>query len=162
MIYLISAMEKIDARLIIIGSGELQESLMRESARLRMQNKIHFIGHVSKDELPIYYSIADVFVLPSINGGEAFGLVQLEAMAFGIPIVNTDLSTGVTFVSLHNDTGLTVPPRDSIALANAINKILNDKELRGQFSKNCRARVKLFSLDKMLSEVAKVYKSLME
>lgn len=160
--YLISAMQKIDARLLIIGSGEQKEYLMRKSEKLKLQNKIHFMGKVHSEELPTYYSIADVFVLPSINGGEAFGLVQLEAMAFGVPVVNTNLPTGVTFVSPHNYTGLTVPPRNPIALANAINKILDDDELRQRFSENCRNRVQLFSLDRMLRSMNKVYEANLE
>jgi glycosyltransferase involved in cell wall biosynthesis len=160
--YLIDAMQKVNSKLIIIGSGELKEHLKEESTKLGVKNKIHFVGQVPEDELPIYYSIADVFVLPSINGGEAFGLVQLEAMAFGIPVVNTNLPTGVTFVSPHNETGLTVPPRNSIALANAINTILEDDALRLHFSENARLRVKLFSLERMLSETYKVYVNVME
>jgi len=160
--YLIEAMQKINATLIIIGGGELKEHLKEETAKFGVKNKIHFAGQVPENELPTHYSIADVFVLPSINGGEAFGLVQLEAMAFGVPVVNTNLPTGVTFVSPHNETGLTVPPRNSIALANAINTILEDDALRQRFSENARRRVKLFSLDRMLSETYKVYVDVME
>lgn len=160
--YLLEAMQKINARLIIIGSGDLKESLEEKSSLLGMRNKVHFMGQVSEDELPTYYSIADVFVLPSITAGETFGIVQLEAMALGIPVVNTNLPTGVTFVSPNNETGLTVPPRDSFALANAINKILQDDELRQRLSENGKMRIKLFSLDRMLNETRKVYEKLME
>lgn len=160
--YLINAMQKIDARLIIIGSGELREYLQEESEKLSLQNKIHFAGIISDKDLPAYYSIADVFVLPSITSGETFGLVQLEAMAYGVPIVNTDLPTGITFVSPHNVTGLTVPPCDSIALANAVNRILQDDELRKHFSDNGLLRVKHFSLDKMLNEICQVYEDLIK
>jgi len=155
--YLIDAMQEIEATLILIGDGELKEKLIKKSSHLGINDKIHFVGRVSEDELPVYYSIADVFVLPSISGGETFAVVQLEAMAFGVPVVNTSLLTGVTFVSPHNETGLTVPPRDSSALAEAINKILKDDALRLRFSDNARKRARLFSLDRMLIETRKLY-----
>ncbi len=150
-------MQEIEATLILIGDGELKEKLIKKSSHLGINDKIHFVGRVSEDELPVYYSIADVFVLPSISGGETFAVVQLEAMAFGVPVVNTSLLTGVTFVSPHNETGLTVPPRDSSALAEAINKILKDDALRLRFSDNARKRARLFSLDRMLIETRKLY-----
>ena len=160
--YLINSMQDINAILVIIGEGELKEQLKEEAIKLGVSNKIQFLGQMPDEELPVYYSIADVFVLPSINGGEAFGLVQLEAMAFGIPVINTDLPTGVPFVSLHNETGLTVPPRNSVALAKAINTILEDDLLRQRFSENARRRVMQFSMDEILNQTYKVYAEVME
>ena len=160
--FLITAMQIINAKLIIVGEGLLDKHLEKRSSEMSLENKVRFVGHVSGDELQIYYSIADVFVLPSITGGETFALVQLEAMAFGVPVVNTNLATGVTFVSPHNETGLTVPPRDSVALANAINTILENDKLRQRFSENALERVKLFSLERMLRETHKVYQDVMD
>jgi len=155
--YLIAAMQRVNAKLVIVGEGEYKNELKQKVNKLRLANKVTFAGKVPDEELPSYYSMADVFVLPSIYGAEAFGIVQLEAMAYGVPIVNTNLPTGVTFVSPHNETGLTVPPRDSKALANAINTILEDDSLRQRLSRNARDRAKLFSLDRMLEEVYNLY-----
>lgn len=158
--FLISAMQAVNAKLIIVGGGDLYKHLEKRTAEMGVKSKIRFMGYISGDELQIYYSIADVFVLPSIT--ETFGLVQLEAMAFGIPIVNTEQPSGVTFVSLHNETGITVPPRDSVALANAINTILENDALRQHFSEKALERVKLFSLERMLRETHKVYQDVMD
>lgn len=158
--YLINAMLKINARLIIVGSGELKEHLEKESIKIGTNHKINFIGRATEDELKTYFSIADVFVFPSVTGGETFGLVQLEAMAYGVPVINTDLPTGVTFVSQNNLTGITVPPRDSNALANAINNILQNDEMRQRFSENCKMRVQLFSMERMVVDMQKVYEDL--
>lgn len=160
--YLLEAMQEVDATLILVGDGELKEKLMEESSRLGINDKIRFAGRASEDELPVYYSMADVFALPSVGGGETFAVVQLEAMAFGVPVVNTSLLTGVTFVSPHNETGLTVPPRDSSALAEAINKILQDDALRQRLSENARKRASFFSLDRMLIETEKLYAELIK
>ena len=76
-----------------------------------------FAGNVSNDELPAYYHASDVFVLPSVAESETFGLVQIEAMASGVPVVSTNLPTGVPWVNQDGVTGLVVPPRDPRALA---------------------------------------------
>jgi len=101
-------------------------------------------------------------VLPSVEPTEAFGLVQLEAMAYGKPVINTLLPTGVPFVSIDGKTGLTVEPRNSKALSDAINKLLSDDELRKKFGIQARNRVvENFTVDKMNEKILKVYQELM-
>lgn len=159
--YLLEAMREVKAKLLIVGDGKLRQQLERKAESLGVDRKVVFLGRVSDEELKYCYQICDVFVLPSVEPSEAFGLVQLEAMAYGKPVVNTNLPTGVPFVSRHGETGLTVPPRDSRALAKAINKILSDKELAKKFSENARKRVQEFSKEKMLQRVYEIYCELM-
>lgn len=160
--YLLEAMREVKAKLLIIGDGKLRQQLEKKAKSLKVEEKVVFLGRVSDEELKYCYQICDVFVLPSVEPTEAFGLVQLEAMAYGKPVVNTNLPTGVPFVSKHGETGLTVPPRDSKALAQAINKILNDKELAKKFSENARKRVQEFSKEKMLQRIYEIYCELMD
>jgi glycosyltransferase involved in cell wall biosynthesis len=137
--YLIKGMRNVEAALLIVGEGPLRASL-EELARLQgVADRVHFLGEV-KDIAPHYHA-ADVFVLPSIARSEAFGIVQLEAMSCGTPVVNTSLDTGVPFVSLHGVTGLTVPPADSDALAGAINVLLDRPQLRASMGAAARHRV---------------------
>jgi rhamnosyl/mannosyltransferase len=160
--YLIEAMQEVEAKLLIAGEGGLREDLERKAKSLGVEHKIVFVGKVSDDELKYCYQICDLFVLPSVESSEAFGIVQMEAMAYGKPVVNTNLPTGVPYVSVDGETGITVPPRDSKALANAINKILNDNELATEFSKNALKRVKeKFSREKMLESIYSIYEDLM-
>lgn len=139
--YLVQAMKDIEGHLLIVGEGPLRESLEREARLNGVQDRITFLGHVCDEDLVDYYHAVDVFVLPSILRSEAFGIVQLEAMACGRPVVNTQLDSGVPFVSLHEETGLTVPPRDPLALAAAINRLLTDTSLCAQYGAAAQRRV---------------------
>ena len=159
--YLIKAMEGVNAKLLIIGEGYLKENLKKLLNKLRMENKIYFLGRVSNSEIVAYYYACDIFVLPSVEKTEAFGLVQLEAMACGKSVVNTNHPTGVPYVSLDRITGLTVPPKDSEALAKAINILLNDESLRKKYGENGRKRVeKEFTVKIMIKKVLNLYQGL--
>lgn len=137
--YLVAAMPKINAHLIISGDG-VQEIELKSLIKLyNLEDKVSIIKPVA--DLRPYYEACDIFVLPSCANSEAFGLVQMEAMAFNKPVVNTNLPTGVKEVSLDQISGLTVPPKDPDSLAQAINKILGDPELKKGFGDKARSRV---------------------
>jgi rhamnosyl/mannosyltransferase len=110
--YLIEAMEELPARLLVVGSGPMEGEWKRLTESLDLQDKVVFLGEVEDAGLPALYRGCDVFVLPASERSEAFGLVQVEAMMSGKPVVSTELGTGTSFVNLHNETGLVVPPRD--------------------------------------------------
>jgi rhamnosyl/mannosyltransferase len=161
--YLIEAMQDIEARLLIVGEGELREVLEEKAKSLGVRQKIVLLGKVSDEKKKYCYHVCDLFVLPSVEPSEAFGIVQMEAMAYGKPVVNTNLPTGVPYVSVDGETGITVPPRDAKALAEAINRILNDKELAAKFSDNALKRVReKFSREKMLESIYSIYGDLVK
>jgi len=150
--YLIEAMRNIDARLLIVGDGPLRGALERRIVECGVSDRVEMLGEVQNDELAPYYLASDVFVLPSIARSEAFGIVQLEAMSFGLPVVNTNLDSGVPFVSRHGETGLTVAPRDPQALANALNLLLARGELRVRFGAAALRRVKAEFTAELMAE----------
>lgn len=161
--YLLEAMQDVSANLVIIGNGELREELEEKAKRLGISERTFFLGFSSDEELRYWYHRADVFALPSVEPSEAFALVQAEAMAAGTPVVNTNLPTGVPFVSLHNETGLTVEPRKSQQLAEALNTILNNPSLAASFGEKAKERAKsLFSVEQMLQSTLSLYKELIE
>ena len=128
--------------LFIAGTGQLEDSLRRYADTHGLSDKVHFLGFLPDDELRQAYADCDIFVLPSVVKSEAFGIVQLEAMVYGKPVINTSLPSGVPHVSLHGVTGLTVPPSSPKALAAAINKPAEDKPLREKLGRNAAIRVK--------------------
>jgi len=159
--YLIRAMKDVRGRLLIIGDGPLRAKLRDLAAQSKISDKICFAGIVP-DDLSPYYHAADVFVLASIARSEAFGIVQIEAMASGLPVVNTQLDSGVPFVSLHGQTGLTVPPADSESLAKAINRLLDDEALRRSLGNAARLRARQeFSLEAMVNRTMALYSTVM-
>jgi rhamnosyl/mannosyltransferase len=158
--HLISAMAHVDASLFIIGTGPLKANLTSLASNLRVSEKVTFLEHV--ENVHPYHHAADLFVLPSVARSEAFGIVQLEAMAAGKPVINTKLESGVPFVSQHGLTGLTVPPRDSWALAEAMNCLLNNEDLRRQYGASARRRAMgEFSLEMMIGRTMTVYRTIL-
>ncbi len=156
--HLVDAMRKIDGHLLIVGEGHLREELESRARANQVSHKITFLGEIHNNDIVPYYHAADVFALASIARSEAFGIVQLEAMASGKPVVNTNLDSGVPCVSLHGLTGLTVPPSDPLALAGAVNKLLDDSELRGAYGQAARARVnEEFNQAVMLERILELY-----
>jgi glycosyltransferase involved in cell wall biosynthesis len=156
--YLLHSMVKIDASLLLIGTGPLLESLKELIVVLGLAGKVHLLEHV-RDVSP-YYKAACLLALPSISRAEAFGMVQVEAMAAGIPVVNTDIQSGVPEVSLNGVTGITIAPGDSAALSNAIEELLGNAAVRRSYGRAGEIRARdYFSSARMAEEVLRVYAS---
>ncbi|MFL6285981.1 MAG: glycosyltransferase [Pyrinomonadaceae bacterium] len=158
--HLVRAMKNLDAHLLIVGEGPLRGALEREALREGVSDRVTLLGRV-EDVVP-YYHAADVFALSSVARSEAFGIVQLEAMACRKPVVNTALDSGVTFVSVDGVTGLTVPPGDSESLAAALNRLLEDSALRALYGRAARLRVEReFDLEVMGRRTLRLYDEVM-
>lgn len=147
------------AELTIIGEGKLKEELIRKSELMGLSKKVHFLGKVDNERLIKAYEECDILILPSVAKSEAFGLVQIEAMSFGKPVINTNLASGVPHVSLDSITGLTVPPNDVQALAHAMKWMIEHEDERVEMGRKARTRVKdFFQIDMMLNEIYEIYK----
>lgn len=147
-----------NARLIMVGNGPLLEELEKFTERHGLEKKVEFLGNISEEELQEQYKTCDVFVLPSTLRSEAFGLVQIEAMAYGKPVINTSLPSGVPYVSLHMVTGLTVKPGNVKELAAAMNWMTDHPEERLRMGRKARQRVEQkYTVENMLEKVEKVY-----
>lgn len=156
---LIEAAPAIDARVLIVGAGPMKQRLLRLAARSAAASRIRLVGEVSQQELPHYYAAADVVVLPSSHRSEAFGLVLLEAMAAGRPVVSTELGTGTSYVNQHGLTGVVVARRDAAALSRAINGLLQDPDERRRMGERGRRRIEQeFHVDRMVDRTLEVYR----
>ena len=129
-----------DARLVIIGEGECANALRETAAEAGVANRVRFTGAVDDATLLAAYAAADAFVLPSLNRGEAFGLVLLEGMRARLPVVASAIEgSGIGEVVADGETGLLVPPGDADALASALARLRN-ADLRARMGARGRER----------------------
>ena len=151
-----------DALIVIGGEGELLEAYRKKVIELNLSSKVVFAGNIQNEDLGAFFEAADVFCLPSIVRAEAFGVVLLESMAMGKPIVASNIAgSGVPWVNQHEVTGLNVPVGDSKSLADALNLVLSDNKLATSMGLAGKARFHAeFSAIKMLDRTLELYQSL--
>ena len=142
------------SRLLVVGSGP-QEREARRYVLTRGLQGVEFLGRVSDDEKAQLFRTADVYVSPA-TGGESFGIVLLEAMAAGTPIVCSDIH-GYKGVVRRGREGLLVPPRSPRELADAIARLLGDRALREQMGAAGQARAEEFSWPRVAAKVEDYY-----
>lgn len=157
---LIRAMKHIDGHLDIIGEGREGQTLAALIEEEGVTHKVRMHGWVN--DLHSFLDRASIFVMPSTTRAEAFGLVQVEAMAAGLPVVNTEIDSGVPEVSINGKTGLTVPPGDEKALADAVSLLLDRRDLRESFGVAAMARVQaIYTADRMADRTMALYQNVL-
>lgn len=128
--YLIEAIARMrDVHLVIVGRGHLEDELKQLVQQLGLQSRVVFLGKIPDTRLRLLYHACRCFVLPSISHAEAFGIVLAEAMACSKPVISTQLQTGTSFVNIDGVTGYVVPPKNPVALAEKIDRIMSDDAL---------------------------------
>lgn len=156
---LLDALTGLDAVALIVGEGPLRARLEDQARERGVSGRVRFLGSVNDDELAALYRACNVFVLPSVTRQEAFGVVQLEAMAAGKPVVSTDLGTGVGWVNRDSETGYVVPPRDARALRDALARLLGDAALQKSMGEAAAKRIRMnFTLERMIDETLSLYR----
>ena len=158
---LLRALHGIDATTLLVGAGPLRARLETQARELGLSG-VRFLGAVSDAELTALYHAADLFVLPSVTRAEAFGVVQLEAMACGVPVVSTNLPSGVPWVNQHDKTGLVVPPGDADGLRQALLALLTDRRRREALGCYARERVgREFTFTRMAQLTSGLYREVL-
>ena len=147
---LIKAASPLNIHVVVAGDGPMRSSWMAEASQRKDRATIEFPGAPSDDDVKAWMHAADVLVLPSITRAEAFGVVQLEAMASETPVISTNVPSGVPWVNRDGETGLVVPPGDVFALGRAIETLIADAPLRCRLGAAGAARVRSeFTVDRM-------------
>ncbi len=140
---------------IFVGGGDRRDDYRMRATGMGLDDRVRFVGYVNESELPYHYNMGDLFVLPSTDKGEAFGMVLLEAMASGVPVVASDLP-GVKKVARSG--GVTVNPGDERALSEAISDFFSQDLNRSEWQKQVRAEVmKNYSWQQIGGELEKIY-----
>jgi len=153
-----------DYIIVIGGDGELRKKYEKLIMNNNLLNKVFLIGKIPQTHLGSYYKACDLFCLPSIEKSEAFGLVIVEAMSFGKPVVATNIKgSGVSWVNQNGVTGLNVEPKNPKALADAIRFICENPEIYIKMSKNALKRFEEeFTVEKEILKILKIYNKLLE
>ncbi|MBX3053753.1 MAG: glycosyltransferase [Caldilineaceae bacterium] len=161
---LVQAMAQVEnARCLIVGVGPLEAEIRAQVTGLGLTERVLFAGEVDDADLPAYYQAADIFCLPSVHRSEALGIVLLEAMASGLPLISTELGTGTSWVNQHEVTGLVVSPEDPDALAGAINRLARNEDERRSFAQAAHARAAdEFDVAQMLTRIEAIYREILK
>jgi glycosyltransferase involved in cell wall biosynthesis len=152
-----------DVKIVIGGDGPLRGVLQNLIEREAVSNIVELIGRIDDRDVPSYFEACDVFCLPSVSKNEAFGVVLLEAMSLGKPIVATNIpESGVSWVNKHGETGLNVGVGSPREIGSAIMNLLNNKDLRQDFSEGAKKRFeKYFTKDSMVKSYIQLYKDIL-
>jgi glycosyltransferase involved in cell wall biosynthesis len=160
-ILLQAATHMVRGRILIVGSGPERRRLDQLCERLELEERVHFLGDVSDEELlALRHAVREsggLLVLPATERSEAFGMVLLEALSAGLPLVTTELGTGTSWVNQDGVTGRVVPPGDPIALAATLNELLARPHILARMSAAATTRARQFDVEAMVARVEAVY-----
>lgn len=162
--WLIEAARYLDDDYVVLigGSGPLMCELMAEVETWGLEDKVRLLGRISEEDLPAYYGACTLFCLSSVQKTEAFGIVQIEAMSCGKPVVATRIPhSGVAWVNEHGKSGLNVAPKDAKGLADAIRTIADDELAYRKFAAGAEKRYRdTFTKEQMINNVLEIYNKL--
>ncbi|MFP4382155.1 MAG: glycosyltransferase [Candidatus Sumerlaeia bacterium] len=163
--FLVEAMEQLPAKAVLLIGGDGPERARLESLvhKKNLTDRVRFLGAISDDEAVGLREAGDIFCLPAHLRSEAFGLCQIEAMLAALPLVSTNLDTGVPEINQHETTGLIVPPANSAALAQALTRLVEDDCLRRKLGTQARERaLENYTAATMGKRLKKIYASLVK
>ncbi|WP_394838046.1 glycosyltransferase [Pendulispora rubella] len=137
----VDALSQAPGKLLIVGSGPMETELRQRAERRGVADRLVWLGRLDDEELVGAYLAATALWFPSNGRGEGFGLTQVEAMASGLPVINTHVPhSGVAYVSRDGVSGITIPMNDPAALAAASHRLAADPDLRRQLGERARER----------------------
>jgi len=154
---IIACANYVNAKFLICGSGPLKDRLEKDIESQGLKDKVKLLGSIEDELLPYYYSLCDLFVLPSHSRLEAFGIVLLEAMACGKPIIASDIP-GSREIVVEGHNGLLAEPLNAMDLAEKINEILQNEKSAEEMGRNGRRLAEeRYSWDRITDEIIRIY-----
>ncbi|PVZ87148.1 glycosyl transferase family 1 [Serratia sp. S1B] len=158
---LLDAMLADDIPVVILGSGPNEADLKKKAQQAGISH-VHFLGSLSNEDKCALLKLCYGIVFPSNLRTEAFGITLLEGALFAKPLITCEIGTGTTYINLHENTGLVIPPFDSLALRTAMRKLWDDPQLAKQYGQAAQHRFyKIFTAEKMTSQFDEIYRSLL-
>lgn len=144
----------------IAGTGPMEDELRKQVQSLGLNN-VHLLGYLSEADKVSLISGSLGLVFPSHMRSEAFGISLLEGAMFGKPLISCEIGTGTSFINIHQETGIVVPPSDPLALRLAMQTFWNDPQLANAMGQRAQERfTTLFTADRMVKSYLKLYQDL--
>lgn len=159
---LLDALKEVDYPVVIVGAGPLEQALHAQAAALGLRN-IHFLGRLDDDDKVALLQLSYAIVFPSHLRSEAFGISLLEGAMYGKPMISSEIGTGTSYINIHNETGLVVPPSDPLAFREAMRTLWDNPVQAAAMGVKAEARYRqLFTADEMGRQWDELYRELLE
>lgn len=159
---LLDALKEVDYPVVIVGAGPLEQALHAQAAALGLRN-IHFLGRLDDDDKVALLQLSYAIVFPSHLRSEAFGISLLEGAMYGKPMISSEIGTGTSYINIHNETGLVVPPSDPLAFREAMRTLWDNPVQAAAMGVKAEARYRqLFTADEMGRQWNELYRELLE
>lgn len=159
---LLDALEGVDYPVVILGGGPQEQELKEQAEKLQLRNVV-FLGRLDDEDKACLLQLCYALVFPSHLRSEAFGISLLEASMYGKAMISCEIGTGTTYVNIHEETGLAVPPDTPPALREAMRRLWDDSEQTQRFGTNALARFeKLFTSARMCEATVQIYRDVLK
>ncbi|AZE20431.1 Glycosyltransferase [Pseudomonas chlororaphis subsp. aureofaciens] len=159
---LLDALKDVDYPVVIVGAGPLEAELHAQAAALGLRN-LHFLGRLGDEDKVALLQLSYAIVFPSHLRSEAFGISLLEGAMYGKPMISSEIGTGTSYINIHGETGLVVPPSDPLAFRAAMRQLWDNPEQAAQMGLKAEARYRqLFTADEMGRRWSELYQELLE
>ncbi len=144
--------------IVIVGAGPLEQELREQAAALGLHH-VHFVGRLGEEDKVALLQLCEAILFPSHLRSKAFGISLLEGAMYGKPMISSEIGTGTSFINIHNETGLVVPPSDPLAFRAAM-RTLWDNPLQAQAmgQKAALRYEQLFTAEQMSLQMAQIYR----
>lgn len=159
---LLEAASGTDYPIVIVGAGPMERALHAQAQALGLKH-VHFVGPVNDADKVALLQLCTAIVFPSHLRSEAFGISLLEGAMYGKPMISSEIGTGTSYINIHGETGLVVPPSDPVAFRQAMATLWNDSALINRMGIQAEARYQqLFTAELMGRQTAALYRELLD